>query len=67
MDSLRINCTKNLNCGSCIRNPVCAWCADPKWEDNGQYFTNNPGFTDSDANTYNKAMRRRPRCDLKIR
>ena len=65
MESLRINCTNNLNCGSCIKNPLCAWCADPKWEDNGQYFTNNPGFTDSNTDT--KAMRRRPRCDLKIR
>ena len=62
MDSLRINCTKNLDCGSCIRNPLCAWCADPKWENpdhNEQY--------ESGANTDTKAMRRRPRCDLEIR
>ena len=63
-------CTKNIDCGSCIRHPECAWCADPSWEVtqhrnkqsniiDGSLNKNNPAFSDT-----SNVLRRRPRCDL---
>ena len=67
-------CTHKLECGECIKHPECAWCADPKW-DNQEYDKqsnindarqSNPTFTYSD-NSYTKRKRRRPRCNSKYR
>lgn len=67
-------CTKKLDCGECIKHPECAWCADPKWDDQeydkqssiNDVSQDNPSFTYSDTSN-TKGKRRRPRCNFKSR
>ena len=70
-EELRKQCTKNLECGACIKHPHCAWCADPKWEYQGYNHQSNVIAVDQNtiscSNTKNSIIRRRPRCDLKDR
>ena len=67
LEEKRRQCTKNLECGACIKHPHCAWCADPKWEYQGYKHQSNVDQNTISCSNTKAIIRRRPRCDLKDR